>query len=106
MLSGPQASEISYFARTLLGLAIIFSTTKFPRRAKRLSPNTFGHLQTIVDLVDEWPEKLETKMYWGHKTCAEAVNHAGMSTEKTSIKSVKADVEYGGERCKGCFSES
>lgn len=30
-------------------------------------PATFGHIQTIVNLVDEWPGETQ-KMYWGHKS--------------------------------------
>ncbi|KAF9064959.1 hypothetical protein BDP27DRAFT_1298581 [Rhodocollybia butyracea] len=71
----------------MLGLGIIFGTAKFPR--KTLCPKTFGHLQTIVNLVDVWPGTLDQKMYWGKKEIRAAENsetatvyHAGTSIEK------------------------
>ncbi|KAF9064969.1 hypothetical protein BDP27DRAFT_1425265 [Rhodocollybia butyracea] len=98
----------------VLGLGIIFGAAKFPR--KTLCPKTFGHLQTIVDLVDVWPETLEQKMYWGKKKICAAENlgvksglatvyHAGTSIEKDGVSTVIGHEWYGGENCPGCFSD-
>ncbi len=35
-------------------------------------PATYGHLQTLVDLIDEWPEGGE-KMFWGRKELSSCV---------------------------------
>ena len=35
-------------------------------------PATFGHLQTLVDLIDEWP-KMGERMFWGRKDGGEGV---------------------------------
>ena len=48
-------------------------------------PSAYGHLQTLVDLVDEW----HPKMYWGHKKD----NHAG--TSSTRLRDVELDMRYG-----------
>ncbi|CAD6971644.1 unnamed protein product [Tilletia controversa] len=58
----------------ILGLAIgaallsVFLTVLSIYGRKGPQPSTFGHLQTLVDLIDEWPEKGNQQMYWGHKT--------------------------------------
>ncbi|KAJ3804927.1 hypothetical protein F5876DRAFT_52663, partial [Lentinula aff. lateritia] len=59
----------------VFGLLIIFSATlgvdvpAFRKRPRPLCPKTYGHLQTLVDLVDEWSNTIgEEKLYWGHNT--------------------------------------
>jgi len=62
-------------------------------------PATFGHLQTIVDLVDKWDER----MYWGDKSIDdESVRHAGTSNQKDKVKDIKSSESYGGKDCKLC----
>ncbi|CAD6944848.1 unnamed protein product [Tilletia controversa] len=76
----------------ILGLAIgsallsVFLTVLSIYGRKGPQPSTFGHLQTLVDLIDEWPEKGNQQMYWGHKTGGavtpmkeEEYNFAGIS---------------------------
>ena len=55
-------------------------------------PSTFGHLQTMVDLIDLWPEKDE-RMFWGDKGAIErdsgkewqpVIRHAGISAQALS----------------------
>ncbi|KAK6434404.1 hypothetical protein LTR95_009408 [Oleoguttula sp. CCFEE 5521] len=41
-------------------------------------PATFGHVQTILDLVDEW----HPTIYWGHKGENDGICHAGTSAHK------------------------
>ncbi|EJD06636.1 uncharacterized protein FOMMEDRAFT_144598 [Fomitiporia mediterranea MF3/22] len=41
-------------------------------RPRTMQPSAYGHLQTMVDLIDEWYPK---RMYWGHKHDG----HAGTS---------------------------
>ncbi|KAK0531116.1 hypothetical protein OC834_003070 [Tilletia horrida] len=64
-------------------LAVFLSALAFwPRKGPQ--PATYGHLQTIVDLIDEWPKHGDETMYWGHKAGGtgwketEPVNHAGV----------------------------
>ncbi|KZT21951.1 hypothetical protein NEOLEDRAFT_718243 [Neolentinus lepideus HHB14362 ss-1] len=47
------------------------------RRPTGYQPVTYGHLQTLINLVDEW----SPVMYWGHKYTSE-ICHAGTSTLK------------------------
>lgn len=62
------------------------------RKPKGPLPATYGHLQTLADLVDEW----SPKMYWGHKRDGEedGVCHAGTSTRPLPL--VDMDCEYMG----------
>ncbi len=63
----------------------VFATYISFRRRKGEQPVAFGHLQTLVDLVDEW----HSTMYWGDKGpnrlhergLHEEVRHAGTSSE-------------------------
>ncbi|KAL5503924.1 hypothetical protein ACEPAH_7996 [Sanghuangporus vaninii] len=61
-------------------------------RPQTSQPSTYGHLQTLVDLIDEWHEK----MYWGHK----GPGHAG--TSKTPLQKVHLEDEYGHKDRRGC----
>ncbi|EIW77443.1 hypothetical protein CONPUDRAFT_76160 [Coniophora puteana RWD-64-598 SS2] len=36
-------------------------------RPRGFQPATYGHIQSIADLVDEWPAEGQKRMYWGHK---------------------------------------
>ena len=62
-------------------------------------PAAFGHLQTLVDLIDEWPQK-EEAMWWGDKGLAknptidghEMIRHAG--TANTRLKGIHIGAWY------------
>ena len=51
-------------------------------------PSTYGHLQTLVNLIDEWHDESDT-LHWGHKWD----NHAGTSKDK--LEPVKLEMYYG-----------
>lgn len=38
------------------------------RRPKGVQPAAYGHIQTLSNLVDEWPEKPDMKLWWGYKS--------------------------------------
>ncbi|KAH8117779.1 hypothetical protein DFH11DRAFT_1807898 [Phellopilus nigrolimitatus] len=67
-----------------LGVILITSVGRFHPRNKQ--PSTYGHLQTLVDLIDEWDEK----MFWGHKRNG----HAG--TSRFRLGEVSLAMVYGG----------
>ncbi|KAF4625284.1 hypothetical protein G7Y89_g12886 [Cudoniella acicularis] len=54
--------QIFYFTAFSLAVAI-FATYVSLRRPEGSMPASFGHLQTMADLIDEW----EDRMFWGHK---------------------------------------
>lgn len=59
------AAQILYLAITILLLTAFAAWLAF-RRYKGAQPVAFGHLQTLVDLIDVWPERKD-RMYWGDK---------------------------------------
>ncbi|KAF2704687.1 hypothetical protein K504DRAFT_341174, partial [Pleomassaria siparia CBS 279.74] len=69
--------QILYLAFALTVLAL-FSTLICLKRPIGPQPATYGHLKTIVDLVDEWHED----MFWGHKGDGHGVAHAGTSDSR------------------------
>ena len=57
--------QIIYLSVGAVLLAFFVSICAF-WRPKGPQPATFGHLQTLVDLIDEWPE-VGGRMFWGEK---------------------------------------
>ena len=47
-----------------------FCTVLAQTRPKGPQPTTFGHLQTLVDLIDVWPGEKD-RMYWSYKSSTE-----------------------------------
>lgn len=72
-------------------LVAIFVTFVSLQTPKGPQPAAYGHVQTLVDLVDEW----SPKMYWGHKADG-AVCHAGTSSEP--LPPVQMDAVYARQR--------
>lgn len=59
----------------LAGLCALYITYISARRPQGSQPAAYGHLQTLVDLIDEW----HAVLYWGHKEDYHQVCHAGTS---------------------------
>ncbi|THU75189.1 hypothetical protein K435DRAFT_881410 [Dendrothele bispora CBS 962.96] len=83
----------------VLGVAFVTWELKHNRARKTLLPATFGHLQTMVDLIDEWHDK----MYWGDKSGADCgIGHAGTSNNQNGVKGIDTSKTYGGQACCIC----
>ncbi|KAK9449680.1 uncharacterized protein V1518DRAFT_414364 [Limtongia smithiae] len=63
LLNPPQFLTVSIFWLFLVVFIAIVSSLKF----KGPLPATYGHLQTIANIIDVW----EPRMYWGHKSVEE-----------------------------------
>ncbi|KAG1739821.1 uncharacterized protein EDB91DRAFT_1248578 [Suillus paluster] len=59
-------------------------------RPRGPQPATYGHLQTLANLVDEW----SSVMWWGHKADGNPYCHAGTSDQP--LPKVKMDCVYAG----------
>lgn len=68
--------QIFYFTAFALMVAI-FATYVSLRRPTGPLPATFGHLQTMADLIDDWNDR----MFWGHKEDGNP-NYAGTSKDR------------------------
>jgi len=85
-------SQIFYFTGFALMVAI-FATYVSLRGPKGPLPATFGHLQTMANLIDVW----EDRMFWGHKEDHQRdgnPNYAGTS-EKRLPMPIRGEL-YGG----------
>lgn len=67
--------QIIYLSLGAALLALFVSALAF-WQPKGPQPATFGHLQTLVNLIDEWPEEGE-HMFWGRKAGGNTKNSWG-----------------------------
>ncbi|KAG2131076.1 hypothetical protein BD769DRAFT_622609 [Suillus cothurnatus] len=74
------------FALIVFAILVCFSAMRRPRGPQ---PVTYGHLQTLANLVDEW----SPVMWWGHKQDGPYC-HAGTSNQP--LPDVKMDCVYAG----------
>lgn len=81
--------QIVYLSIGAVVLASFVSACAF-WQPKGPQPATFGHLQTLVDLIDEWPEIGET-MFWGRKE-GDAVKSGSKNTVKPDIRTQSEEV--------------
>ena len=90
----------------MIGIAgIILITIVGFWRPQRVIPSTYGHLQTLVDLIDEWPTSESQILYWGHKRYRNVrqengevmrIGHAGTSGNPDDVLPLDLDCPYGG----------
>ncbi|KAG1742107.1 hypothetical protein EDB19DRAFT_1970351 [Suillus lakei] len=73
-----------------LAIFACFFTVVALRRPHGPRPATYGHLQTLVNLVDEW----SPVMWWGHKEDGIPYCHSGMGDHP--LPDVKMDCVYAG----------
>ncbi|KAG2345116.1 hypothetical protein BDR05DRAFT_998712 [Suillus weaverae] len=77
-----------------LAIFACFFTLVALRRPRGPQPATYGHIQTLANLVDEW----SPVMWWGHKQDQIPYCHAGTSDHL--LPDVKMDCVYAGFRCR------
>ena len=73
--------QVIYLSIVLLILAT-FSSSLVLWRHKGPQPATFGHLRTLVDLIDEWPKK-DDSLFWGDRG---SVNGARLGSNMEDIR--------------------
>ncbi|TFK56197.1 hypothetical protein OE88DRAFT_719863 [Heliocybe sulcata] len=82
------------------GVGLITLVARFHPTTTR-QPSTYGHLQTLVDLVDVWGPKI----YWGHKPNQpgwEGKLHAGTSASQSDVQRPVPLGEYGDKAVLRC----
>ncbi|PHH85062.1 hypothetical protein CDD83_971 [Cordyceps sp. RAO-2017] len=86
-------------------LLAAFATFLAQRRPRGHQPATFGHLQVLADLVDDWGTDEKGRMWWGDKTGpdepdepdgVDAVRHAGTSRDKALLAPIRLESRYAG----------
>ncbi|THU98977.1 hypothetical protein K435DRAFT_513924 [Dendrothele bispora CBS 962.96] len=96
---GLQILPVPIFWVSVAGVAgAIYVTYVLKVKIKTSLPATFGHLQTMVDLIDEWHEK----MYWGDKSIGYQQGHAGTSSSPYRVVRIMDSKSYGGQDCAIC----
>lgn len=82
--------QLFYLSLNVAVPAVITTVIMFWRH-KGPQPVAFGHIQTLVDLIDEWPAKGE-RLFWGDKGDVDGVAHAG--TAATLLPPVRMERAY------------
>jgi hypothetical protein len=60
-------------------------------------PVTWGHLQTLADLIDDWTVNLDGRLWWGDKGLNfDGVQHAGTSSKKDDLGKIIMTHLYSG----------
>lgn len=65
------------YLTVLLAIFAAIFTYLNTRKPRSPQPSTYGHLQTLADLIDEW----HPTMYWGDKS-VDGIHHAGTSSTR------------------------
>jgi len=64
-----------------LGVFTVILTLLALWRPRGPQPATYGHIQTLANLIDEWPAEGQKQIYWGHKGLYEPGCDEDMSSD-------------------------
>jgi len=77
-----------------IGLALFITYLTF-RRPQGPQPATWGHIQTLADLIDDWSYDKNECLWWGDKGVDDArIRHAGTSSDKQALGQIQMDCLY------------
>jgi len=84
------------FLLFMLFVALAILTTHIARSTpSEVQPATWGHLQTLADLVDDWGTADDKKLYWGDKGVhSDGVRFAGTSTVVGEVGKIRETALY------------
>lgn len=93
--------QMSYSRLLVYGVGCVvaasFATFLAARRPRGYQPATWGHLQTIINCVDEWSEE----MWWGDKGELDKAEedgaccrHAGFASNRCDVAEIRGDALY------------
>lgn len=92
---GIRIAPVQMLYLTIAAIALaIFITCIANHKPKGPQPATYGHLQTIINLGDQWPA-LDQRLYWGHSGRVNGIAHAGTSGRK--LGEIHMTEQYMGE---------
>lgn len=88
--------RIFVFAIVAFALAV-FATYLAYRRPSGCQPASWGHFQTLVDLVDDWKVSANGLLWWGDKGVeTDGVRHAGTSWKRGNLGDIRIEALYSG----------
>ena len=95
------AFEMLYFRLIIYAIVAIifgvFATFLVLRQLDGPQPVTWGHLQTLADLIDDWSIDVDGNLWWGDKTSNnQGIRHAGTSAKKIDLGEIVIDALYNG----------
>lgn len=83
----------------------IFATTLARWRPNGPQPVTWGHLQTLADLIDDWTVDEDGDLWWGDKgSNHEGIRHAGTSAKRTDLAEIDLKAFYEGCKARQRFA--
>jgi hypothetical protein len=93
--------EMLYFRLIVYAIVTIifgiFATTLALWRPNGPQPVTWGHLQTLADLIDDWAMDKDGYLWWGDKGLNhEGIRHAGTRAKKVDLGGIVIDALYNG----------
>ena len=84
-----------FLLTAVLALLAYFGQRLAYDRPKGPQPATYGHIQTLADLIDVWSET----MYWGDKGVVPGSNIRHAGTLHEPLKQPQSRAPYGGQTC-------
>jgi hypothetical protein len=57
-------------------------------------PATFGHIQTLINLIDDWGTDIKKPLFWGEKTRDDGIYVVGTSADKHRLSRLDMDQYY------------
>ncbi|PMD29192.1 hypothetical protein L207DRAFT_504579 [Hyaloscypha variabilis F] len=89
---------IRVFVYSIVAMVLaVFATYLAFQKPKGPQPATWGHLQTLADLVDDWRAGEDGSLWWGDKGSNEDnTRHAGTSANRHRLGEIHMDAEYEG----------
>ncbi|KUJ12849.1 uncharacterized protein LY89DRAFT_737754 [Mollisia scopiformis] len=84
------------FIYTIIATAIaVYITFVAFRRPLGPQPATYGHFQTLVDLIDDWSVDEKGLFWWGDKGVGfDGIRHVGTSSSRQDIGKIQMDAVY------------
>jgi hypothetical protein len=75
----------------------LFATYISRRRPGGPQPSTWGNLQTLVDLIDDWDTDKDGEFWWGDKGVRPGgIRHAGTSKTRDHLGAIDMNAFYSG----------
>jgi hypothetical protein len=87
-------SRLLVYTGTVFGFAV-YITYLAIRRPFGPQPATWGHIQTLADLIDDWTLGEDGRLWWGDKGAQSGgVRHAGTSGRKIDLGTIEMSALY------------
>ena len=84
-----------FFLYTLCaGLLAAFATFLAFKRPSGPQPAAWGHVPTLVNLIDDWNTDERGRLWWGDKGVVDGVRHAGTSSKPSELGPIRMKMVY------------